>query len=88
MNDAQTQALFKLLFVLFSFSVGICFTFWPRQVNRIFRRGRGLDPDPGEADLTPAHRQHQSVMLALIRQLGVLLLGLSVYALYFWLRPR
>lgn len=88
MNDAQAQALFKLLFVLFSFSVGVCFTFWPRRVNGAFRRGRGLDPDPDEAALTPALRQHQAAMLALIRQLGVLLLSLSIYAVYFWLRPR
>ena len=86
MNDAQTQVLIKLLLIAFGGSIGVCCLFWPQQVNRQFRRWRGLAAEPAEAALTAADRQHQSVMAQTIRKFGSLLLGLTLYGIYLWIR--
>ncbi|HEY0405505.1 MAG TPA: hypothetical protein VGC89_07240 [Pyrinomonadaceae bacterium] len=89
MNETDpVEVLIKLLLVCFGLSIGVCLACWPKQVDRKFQRWRGRAAKPGEADLTAAHRQHQAVMLSIIRQLGIFLAGLSLYAVYFWLRRR
>lgn len=86
MNDAQAQILFKLLLIAFGGSIGVCCLFWPHQVNRKFRRWRGLAAEPTEADLTAPGTQHQSPIAQAIRQFGALLVALTLFGIYNWIR--
>lgn len=86
MSDAQMQILIKLLLIAMGVSIGACCVFWPQAVNRKFRHWRGLAPEPTEADLTPANSQHQSNIVQAIRQMGSLLLALTLFGIYYWIR--
>ena len=75
--------LVKLLLLAFAVAVGGCFAIWPMQVIRRFGswRGRSMEATTAQG---PDHRIYAQV--SSLRQIGILLIALTFYLIYLWIR--
>jgi len=71
----------KLLFVIFTLLFGLCFAVWPVRVISTFNRWNGHVAPLNQEKLGRLRYPNGA-----FRQLGVLLITLTCYVVYRWLR--
>ena len=75
--------IIKLLIVMFTLFVGVCFAVWPREVDRKLDKWRGRSVEPAK-DRGRGIRKTAAVLA--LRQMGALLIALACYVVYLWLK--
>ena len=76
----------KMLIVLFALAVGSSFTFWPEKVSQRFDQWRRQT-----VELSGKKRGSiisKAAKVIWFRQIGVLLIALTCYAIYLWIRTK
>ena len=73
----------KLLIVMFTLFVGVCFAVWPREVGRKLDKWRGRGVESAE-DRGRDVRKTAAVLA--LRQMGALLIALTCYVVYLWIK--
>ncbi len=81
----MSDIIVKLSIVMFTLAVGGCFVLWPEAVGQRFDRWRGRDV------LSTENRGMNIGKVAEVlwfRQIGMLLIALTCYEIYHWIRPE
>jgi hypothetical protein len=77
----------KLLIVIFCFSIGCCFVFWPENVLRFIAQHHKQKPQSKTNDTTGGSLAVRSLAHVIwIRQMGIFIIASVCYVLYLWLR--
>jgi len=77
------EMIIKLLIVMFTLFVGVCFAVWPREVSRKLDKWRGRSVESAE-DRGRDIRKTAAVFA--LRQMGALLIALACYVVYLWIK--
>lgn len=77
------DVLVKVLLLAFAFAVGGCFAIWPSEVVRRLDiwGGRRVRPTTPQG---PNPRKYAGALS--LRQIGILLIALTCYLIYLWIR--
>jgi hypothetical protein len=77
----------KLLIVIFCFSIGCCFVFWPENVLRFIVQHHKQKNQTKASDIASGSIAVRSLAHVIwIRQMGILIIALVCYVVYLWLR--
>ena len=77
------DVLVKVLLLAFAFAVGCLFAIWPSRVIRRFDIWGGRSVS---AATMPGPNSRKYANALSLRQIGMLLIALTCYLLYFWIR--
>jgi hypothetical protein len=77
----------KLLILIFCFSIGCCFIFWPENVLRFISQHHKRQNQSKMNNTTSGSLALKSLAHVIwIRQMGIFIIGLACYAVYLWIR--